>query len=658
MKSRGVKNAAIGWGIVVLLLFLNLGCSDKIINHDNTLYLKISFGYKPNHAAAFNPDFYRLTVSGNDFEPIEVIITPLEGVLECQVEVPAGPQRHFLLEGLTLDGRVIYRGETVSDVTENSAINLDIQMYPAIPMLNITPRYTNILMGEPFTVDVQAYKLKNLSTISFSLDFAGTDGLVIPDSVILKANANTDTRLLSEYSATSVAINILQGTTPVSLTDTSGYGTLVTFYFRTHSATALTSDVAVMSLQLYQATELIGDSIAIADIAVDGALIELFRDIPTGDDTLTNIIWQTTFGKSGENWGNSIGQNQDGSFTIVGQTLASAGGILPSSQNWDIYLINIDSTGRPLLEKTIGGSGNDGGYDLIIESDGVVITGWTSSFGNGGVDAYLLKVNAHGLVVWQNSFGYTKNDRSNSIIPTNTVGYLLTGQANRYSVHGSDIYIIKTSQNGTSIWEKTIHLNDYDEGMSAIPASDNGYIITGVTGSQQTGDFDIYAAKISEQGDIIWENTYGGDMRDWIKSIIAAPDGGYLLCGYTFSYGVGSCDIYLIKINEAGDFVWQKTYGGAGYDYGSSIITAGDGGYLIGGATGSEGAGNSDACLLKIDEAGNQVLFTTFGGRGNDEAFDILNLPENKIIIVGATESFGSGGYDAYVVKAEIEIVQ
>lgn len=658
MRSRGNKYKMIGWGIVVLYLFLQLGCSDKITNNDRNIHLKISLGLKPNHSSAFNPDYYRLTVTGDDFDPIEVIITPIEGVLECQIDVPVGLQRHFLLEGLTLDDRVIYSGEATYDITENSALSVDIQMHPTVPMLNVTPRYTNILMGEPFAIDVRANILKDLSTISFNLDFAGTDGLVILDSVILMANANLDTRLLAENSATSSTISILQGATPISLTDTSGSGTLATFYFRTHSVTALTSDAAVLSLQIFQASNLAGDSIAIADIAVDGGLVELFRDTQTGEDTLTNIVWQTTFGQSGEDWGSCIGQNQDGSFTIVGQTIATVGGASPNFKSWDIYLINIDSTGRPLLEKSIGGSGSEGGRDIVIEPDGVVIAGWTSSFGNGADDAYMLKVSAHGLIVWQNGFGYDKNDRGNSIIATNTGGYLLTGLANRYTSNGSDIYIVKTDQNGTLLWEKTIHLNNYDEGIAAIPASDNGYILAGVTGSEQTGDFDIYTAKINEQGDIVWEQTYGGESLDWVRAIIAAPDGGYLLCGHTFSYGVGSGDIYLIKINESGEFVWQKTYGGAGYDYGSSIIEADDGGYFISGATGSEGAGNSDAYIIRIDDAGNQNYSATFGGNGNDEAFDILALPGNEIILTGATESFSSGGYDAYIVKAEIEIIQ
>ena len=151
-----------------------------------------------------------------------------------------------------------------------------------------------------------------------------------------------------------------------------------------------------------------------------------------------------------------------------------------------------------------------------------------------------------------------------------------------------------------------------------------------------------------------WSKTFGGSGWDEANSVQQTSDGGYIIAGRTNSYGAGSKDAWLIKTDSSGKEEWSKTFGGSDYDGANSVQQTSDGGYIIAGYTGSYGAGDYDAWLIKTDSSGKEEWSKTFGDPRwdrDDEAHSIQQTSDGGYIIAGRTESYGAGDYDAWLIK-------
>ena len=142
---------------------------------------------------------------------------------------------------------------------------------------------------------------------------------------------------------------------------------------------------------------------------------------------------------------------------------------------------------------------------------------------------------------------------------------------------------------------------DTDEGSSVKQTTDGGYIICGRTESYGMGSSDVYLIKVTPAGVVTWARTYGGVDIEYGYCVEQTTGGGYIISGRTESFATGGLwDVYVIKTNDIGTMQWSKTYGGSGYDYGFSVKQTSDLGYIVAGRTESFGFGGSDAYLLKL----------------------------------------------------------
>jgi hypothetical protein len=165
------------------------------------------------------------------------------------------------------------------------------------------------------------------------------------------------------------------------------------------------------------------------------------------------------------------------------------------------------------------------------------------------------------------------------------------------------------------------------------------------------GYYDFYLVKIDSLGDTLWTKTYGGSSSDRAYSVQQTADGGYVVAGYTSSFGTGLNDFYLVKTDSQGDTLWTRTYGGDGDDIARSVQQAADGGYVLAGSTESFGAGNSDFYLVKTDSQGDTLWTRTHGGSSHENANCAQQTTDGGYIVAGYSYSFGAGEYDFYLVK-------
>ncbi len=370
----------------------------------------------------------------------------------------------------------------------------------------------------------------------------------------------------------------------------------------------------------------------------------MFSIVQGGPDTL----WTRTYGGSGYDTGGSVRQTSDGGFIIAGIT----GSIGPGS--WNVYGIKTDANGDTVWTKPYGGPAWDEGTDASPTSDGgYIFSGWTESFGAGSRDAYLVKTDANGDTVWTRTFGGSSMDVVNWVEQTSDGGYITVGLTTSFGVPVRAVYLIKTDASGNETWHRTYGGNGYDLANCVQQTSDGGYIITGFTQSFGAGENDVYLIKTDSSGIETWERTFGGASGDGGYVVRETTDGGYIISAYTESFGAGGSDIYLIKTDASGNELWSQTFGGDSTEYGLNVWQTSEGDYVVVGNTNSFGAGSYDAYLLEVDASGNGIWSKTIGGIESDACSGLQQTSDNGYIIAGTTYSYGAGDCDVYLIRLE-----
>ena len=361
-----------------------------------------------------------------------------------------------------------------------------------------------------------------------------------------------------------------------------------------------------------------------------------------------NEDWNKTFGGSESDRGDCIQQTSDGGYIITGSTESYGNG------NEDMWLIKTDENGSSQWAMTYGGTGNDYGLSVQQTNDnGYIITGGTSSYGFGSGDIWLVKTDENGDEDWNKTFGGWNFECGESVQQTIDGGYFITGYTLSFGNGNSDVWLIKTDSSGDMEWNNTIGGSHYDYGWSGIQSSDEGFVIVGRTESYGAGHGDFWIIKTDNQGNEIWDETYGTNGYESAHSVQETQDGGYITAGYTNSYGAGWYDVWLIKMSSVGSKDWERTYGGLGGDTCSSVYQTSDGGFIISGGTYSYGGGDMDVWLIKTDNQGNEKWNKTIGGTNFDYAESVQQTIEGEFIVAGHTQSFGAGDSDIWLIKVE-----
>ena len=353
------------------------------------------------------------------------------------------------------------------------------------------------------------------------------------------------------------------------------------------------------------------------------------------------IEWQKTIGGNKDDFLTSIEQTLDGGYIIGGYSESDSSGdktegSIGASVNYDYWVLKLDSSGNIQWQNTIGGTDDDELSIVSQTSDGGYILGGSSysnissdkSENNVGLDYWVVKLDAVGNIQWDNTIIGNHYDRLKSLKQTADGGYFLGGYSisdsaydkTENNINYNDYWVLKLDSAGAIQWQKTIGGNNYDELNSVQLTSDGGYILGGV--SYPAGSYSNYLViKLDSSGNIQWQHAFGGGDQDYLNSLQQTTDGGYILGGYSGSdisgnkteNCLGYYDYWVIKLNSMGNIQWQNTIGGTGWDVLSSVIKTTDGGYLL------KGSSSSMNSFDKIENClgGNDIWIVKLDSTGN-----------------------------------------
>ncbi|MGE0635496.1 MAG: hypothetical protein AB7G44_05575 [Bacteroidia bacterium] len=261
---------------------------------------------------------------------------------------------------------------------------------------------------------------------------------------------------------------------------------------------------------------------------------------------------------------------------------------------------------------------------------------------------YLAEIDINGNFIKEKNLGNEFDDDATSVIAENEGTFLLGG--NTTTASGTkDMLLFKLNAEHEVLWQKTYGGTNNEELNFILPVENSGYFLVGLTESFGAGSRDVYLIRIDENGNELWNKTYGGTNQEGGNHIVATDDGNYLLFGFTQTFGAGDRDFYLLKINLQGDVIWTKTYGSPNYEESQEIVKVESGGYLLFGHSAAFDL-NHDMYAVKINEDGDIVWGETYGGNAHDGGEGSLQDSDGNFLLLGRSNSFGNGE-EAYLVK-------
>ena len=402
-------------------------------------------------------------------------------------------------------------------------------------------------------------------------------------------------------------------------------------------------------------------------------------DDPDPTDFEGTLDFVLTFGGSELDEAVGIVEANDGNYVILGSTKSTDGDLVGRTGNdYDYWLLKTTPEGQKLWSQTYGGSLDDRASSISKTSDGgFLLSGYTRSTdgdltgqNNGFHDFWIVKVNSQGDLVWDQTFGFAGSDQAFTAFETSDGGFFTSGffdvdQANgggnddRASRHGvGEFWAIKMDASGEWVWRRFFGGFNNDRSYDAVETQDGGFLVTGASESNDfditdpKGSYDFWIVQIDATGNLVWEKSYGGSGIEECNSVVRTSDGNYILAGDTRSTDQdvtnpkGNADAWLIKINATnGGIIWQKTFGGPEFDSAENITAISENRYLVAATTRSASGdisvsnGKNDAWAFIISEEGTIEFEIAVGGSELDFGHQAIETIDNKIVLVGNTES-------------------
>ena len=387
-----------------------------------------------------------------------------------------------------------------------------------------------------------------------------------------------------------------------------------------------------------------------------------------------------SFGGSNDDEANDIINTSDGGFMVIGSS-TSSDGLIQNKMGLesDIILMKFDSDKSIEWVKNYGGSRDDRGQSVVeVSGIGYALLGYSmsndgdASSNEGFHDNWVILIDSKGDIIWEKSYGFSGHDHAYNIIKTKDGNLFFNGfldvtasrglgstkKVGKSIKHGvGEFWCHKIDLGGNILWRKYFGGTNNDRSYDSVETSDGDFLIVGSSESNDIdisspkGSYDIWVIKLSSNGDLLWERSYGGSKYETANSIIQSADKKIHILGSTLSndknisFQMGSSDFWLLTIDSDGNLLSEQTFGGSNFDKGKKIvIDSKDNLWLTGYSRSidfdfSSNKGKNDAVLIQLSK--NRILKEVFeiGAEGEDIANSLIHFNENEIIVAGYSDS-------------------
>jgi len=429
------------------------------------------------------------------------------------------------------------------------------------------------------------------------------------------------------------------------------------------------------------------------DVCDDG--IDNDCDGLVDEGCVTLGTWQGMYGGNNDDGTRSIRQTSDGGYVMAGFSESTDIPGVTGHGGKDLYIVKLDFSGSVEWQRMYGGNDFDHAYAVRQTTDnGYVVAGYSNSMdipgamNHGSYGCYLIKLDRFGDIEWQNMYGGNDFDITYEVEQTTDGGYVLAGYSNSTDIPGVtnnglwDYYLVKLDDDGNVEWQRVYGGSTRDFAYTVEQTVDGGYIMAGrsnstdIPGAINNGQWDAYLVKLDPVGNVEWQRMYGGNADDEATSILQTSDGGYIAAGHSESTDIPgvtknqAADYYIIRLDQTGNVIWQRMYGGGGNDYARSIEQTSDGGYIMAGQSyspdipGVTNNGVYDYHIIKLDQNGYIDWQKMYGGSNSDSVYSIEQTVEGGFIMAGQSYSFNipgtinNGESDCYLIKIDADDIQ
>lgn len=301
------------------------------------------------------------------------------------------------------------------------------------------------------------------------------------------------------------------------------------------------------------------------------------------------------------------------------------------------------------FKKYYGGNEDDEAHALIIDGEYIYAYGTSESFEDTNGDHYLIKTDLEGNLLLEKHYDFGAMERGQSLIKTYDGNLLLLGTTRKGFGGTLDIQLLKVSLEGELIWEKSYGGTNHETAGNLIETSQSEICIVGGTSSYGAGGKDMYILWLDQAGNVLREKTFGAALTDGFVDVMEIEDQSIMAYGYTYNFGAQDRDLMLYKLSSEGDSIWAKTYGGSGYEESQDFERSETGGFVLAGHTSSTDP-DHNMYGVKVDENGETIWEQEFGGDAHDGGQALLIDPNGNYVFVARSVSFSEGKRKIYMV--------
>ncbi len=359
------------------------------------------------------------------------------------------------------------------------------------------------------------------------------------------------------------------------------------------------------------------------------------------DPTLEHCTWQRTHGGHGVDKAYAVATLSDGGAMAVGTTRA------PGQMRDDALVLRLDSSGGAVWRRVFGGWETEQALGVAAAADaGALVVGQTRSEGAGESDLWAARLGSDGSTLWRLVHGGPGNDRARGATAIDDDGFVVVGFASQTAGQGRDVSILRLDALGSILWEQTLGGAGTDGASSVAMAADGDILVVGHH-SSPVGGFDLWAARLDGDGLVRWQRSFDRSVFDAGTGIVELADGSIAVLGITQPGARMSLDTWVLRLDADGSVIWQRILDGGGNDPAWAIVGGPSGELVVAAATDGRGAGSSDVWLMGLEvEDGSLRWERIYGGAAWDRPTGLVRRADGSLLVVGYTTSSGAGYED------------